>query len=246
MCQDVGAFSSTVVETPFHKTSFDFPNLRIDMTDTRIGQIKYLNHPQAGENLDEKLLNSLHQKTRNIVRKGMKGDFIVSHGISREIISELHKIHKENILAVNGIPKPRVVFEAIAEIFDYERDFRIYFAKKGDEIISALLVFYFKDTVEYFCPVIKKAFRKEQPLSLLIFTAMRDAMTERGSTIWNWGGTWQSQESVYKFKARWGSEDFPYKYYITIKSGFDISSLQKAKLLNEYKFFYTVPFGKLN
>ena len=52
-----------------------------------------------------------------------------------------------------------------------------------------MLLFYFKDTVEYFVPAIDIEWRKEQPLSALIHIAMYDAIKEKKIVKWNWGGT---------------------------------------------------------
>ena len=52
--------------------------------------------------------------------------------------------------------------------------------------VAALLLFYFNKTVEYFTPVTVHEYRNFQPMSLIVFEAMRDAIN-RGMTNWNWG-----------------------------------------------------------
>jgi hypothetical protein len=82
--------------------------------DERIGQITKLPEPSSSvERIENELLALYHQKTRNMVRKGMKSGFSVSHSDSEKVMEALHRIHDENILAAGGIPKPRHVFEAI-------------------------------------------------------------------------------------------------------------------------------------
>ena len=61
---------------------------------------------------------------------------------------------------------------------------------------------------------------------------------------WNWGGTWLSQDGVYRFKSRFGAIDKEYKYYIKVNNQ-DIYNSTKEYLLSEYGNFYTVPFERL-
>ena len=110
-----------------------------------------------------------------------------------------------------------------------------------------MLLFYFKDTVEYFIPAIDIEWKKEQPLSALIHIAMYDAIKEKKIVKWNWGGTWTTQKGVYHFKSRWGAKDLPYFYYSKIF--FDekkISFITPKELLKSYPFFYTIPFSNFN
>ena len=55
----------------------------------------------------------------------------------------------------------------------------------------------------------------EQPLSVIIFNAMKDAVMEKIAK-WNCDN-WKSQEGVYRFKSRWGAEDVFYDYNIISK-----------------------------
>ena len=48
-------------------------------------------------------------------------------------------------------------------------------------------------------PVVNSEARSLQPTSAIIYFAMNDTR-ERGFKLWNWGGTWASQDGVYKFK----------------------------------------------
>ena len=62
--------------------------------------------------------------------------------------------------------------------------------------------------------------------------------------IWNWGGTWLSQEGVYRFKNRWNSNNIEYRY-MTYLNNKDILKASKEELLEEYKNFYVCPFSEL-
>jgi len=244
-CAEIGAILSTVIESPLDGEREFYSSLKSEYFDDRIGQISEL--PVAPlETVEAELLALFHQKTRNLVRKGLKAGFDVSREGSRQAFESLHGMHQKNIAAIGGLAKPIEIFDAIATEFEYGMDYQIYLAHKDAELASALLVFYFKDVVEYFTPATLEKYRGDQPLSLLIFSAMKDAITERSARLWNWGGTWLSQDGVYHFKSRWGTKDFPYRYHITTHGNSpDVRSLSKSELISGYPYFYTVPFCEL-
>jgi len=65
-----------------------------------------------------------------------------------------------------------------------------------------------------------------------------------GYKWWNWGGTWLTQDGVYRFKNKFGAVDKEYKYFIKINNR-DIYNSSKEELLKEYDNFYVIPFDKL-
>ena len=72
---------------------------------------------------------------------------------------------------------------------------------------------------------------------------MTDASVQ-GYAWWNWGGTWLSQEGVYRFKSRWGTKDMPYRYFTSVHNP-EILKVSPAELLAWYPSFFTVPFSVL-
>ena len=75
---------------------------------------------------------------------------------------------------------------------------------------------------------------------------MCDAIKERKSQSWNWGGTWKNQDGVYNFKKKWGAEDHIYKYYINYAAKNVKNKINRDILSKDYPFFYTIPFSELN
>ena len=243
-CQKHQVVCSTLIESPFERNREAYSNYQPDYFDERIGQITSLPQFCKNDEIEDSLLRIYDGKRRNRIRKALKQGFIVSHNGSKKTFEALHALHEENIRGIGGLSKPWSVFEAIRDVFIYDQDYRIYFTTDNNQIVSAMLVFYFKGMVEYFIPATLKAYRSRQPLLLLIFTAMRDAIRERKSTHWNWGGTWLSLQGVYKFKADWGATDYPYRYHIkSYKGAKFFSGMNKIDLLNGYPYFYTVPFS---
>ena len=239
---------STVIDTPF--SNFEVPikeKIKFQFRDYRIGQVTYLQQDEDPAKIEEKLLGSYHQKTRNAVRKGLRSGLIFRNDQNEKALDTLYLLHKENIQSMGGIPKPRSFFNVIDRQMKYNEDYRIYYAQSvSGEIVCALMLLYFKDTVEYFVPATAKAWRSSQALSALIHLAMLDSVRERKARIWNWGGTWPNQLGVKQFKSRWGTEDHPYNYYTSIfDQNINLSEVSPNSLLSGYPWFYTVPFSAL-
>ena len=73
---------------------------------------------------------------------------------------------------------------------------------------------------------------------------MLDAVVEKKMQLWNWGGTWLSQNGVYQFKSRWGTKDYPYFYHVRVvdPAGM-LEEVREDELLASYPYFYTIPFS---
>ena len=249
LCAKLRVAFATVIDTPFqsHERLLK-EKMAFQYTDDRIGQVTVLPTATDASPADEKLMALYHPKTRNIVRKALRGPFAFGHGSSPHILDDLHRLHDANLGSKGGVTKPRRFFSEIARNLECDVDYRVYTARndKG-AIVCALLLLYYKDTVEYFVPASDPAWKALQPLSALIHIAMRDAVIERGARRWNWGGTWTSQVGVHHFKSRWGTKDLPYRYYTRVSP--DVSRLEglsPPQLLAAYPWFYTVPFQALS
>ena len=210
LCREEKAVSATIISNPLACDMDLFDTCPASLIDERIGQFTHLPEIADRSDVSAALMDSFHPKTRNMIRKGNKSGFICSHNEGGCVLKCLYDIHVANM---RESAKPWSVFEAINKHFSYEDDYRIYTASKDGKIVSALLLFYYKDMVEYFIPATDSQYRSRQPLSHLIIRAMQDAVCERSCSIWNWGGTWLTQEGVYRFKSRWGAIDKRYKYY---------------------------------
>ena len=213
--------------------------LPCQLMDERIGQFTPL--PQ-GETAPQALMASFHYKTRNMVRKAEKLGVQVE--VNNEAMPFLVEVHEENMREIGGQAKSRNFFSAIPQHFRPDLDYRVYQARVGGEAAAALLVFYYNRTVEYYTPVVRKEHRDSQALSAIIFKAMCDA-AQAGYCWWNWGGTWLSQDGVYRFKSRWGTEDKRYRYCIKIGNP-ALLQAKRSDLLAAYPNFFTVPFSALS
>jgi len=234
--------AATLILDPWENRHLDLyaAALRPRYTDRRIGQVKTL--PEAGADLDDRLLYSFRKKTRNLVRKALKQGFALEVTDAEWAWRFLHTTHTENIAALGGRAKPWAHFEAMrAHIPAAWR--QIYVARLEGEAVAALLLLYYHQTVEYITPVIKHAYRPRQPLSFLIFHAMRGAV-EAGYRRWNWGGTWLSQKSLHRFKAGWGADDYPYTYLVNTGAEATIRA-HLQDLQAHFAYYYIFPYSQL-
>ena len=229
--------ASTVISNPLI-TNHNYENIKHEIKDHRIGQFTKIGF---SENHEEQLMNLFHYKTRNMVRKSQKQNLEVV--VDNSQIDFLFDTHKKNMAAIGGRAKIEIFFRTFSEIYKENEDYKIYVAKDNGVPIAALLLFYHNQTVEYYSPVIIEEHREKQPLSLLIFEAMKNA-SEGGYKLWNWGGTWASQDGVYRFKKRWGTDDINYYYYTQINNK-DILNASKETLLKEYPDVFVLPFQHL-
>ena len=228
--------SATLVSNPLDET--DYGALAHDLSDSRIGQFT----PIAFEtNHAERLMDSFHHKTRNMVRKAGKLGVTVER--DEGALEFVAAVHRENMAEIGGRAKSPRFFELVPAHFRAGADFKVYIASLGGEAVAGLLVFYFNRTAEYYTPVVRKGYRDTQALSLTIFSAMTDASRE-GFRRWNWGGTWANQDGVYRFKKRWGTVDHPYHYYTRLRN-VALRNLDAKSLLDAYPDFYVLPFSAL-
>lgn len=228
--------SITFVDNPVrHPDNFYEQCLQMDATDYRISQITDITVTNTGS-IEEQLMAKFHSKTRNMIRKSFKSKFSIAIDNTFLGFEKIHAIHSENMKIIGGKEKSLTVFESLYQSFQPGKDYQIYFAYKNGEIAAGLLLFYYKNYCEYYTPVINEKFRSDQPLSRIIFHAMREAV-QRSVQYWNWGGTWITQEGVYLFKKRWGATDTRYNYYTKVFNN-NILSCSLDSIIKNAAYYY--------
>jgi len=238
LVSEPGLAAATVIGTPLEPFG-SLDGITGDLTDARIGQLTSLDATKAAH---EGLMDSIHSKTRNMVRKAASTGVEVA--VDGTALGELAAIHADNMATIGGRPKPDEFFDLVPRRFAEGREWAVFTGRLRGEVVAALLVFYFNGIAEYFTPAVREEHRSSQALSLVVFEAIRDA-ARRGMRWWNWGGTWSSQESVHRFKSRWGTVDLPYEYRTTVVDR-RLLDLSADDLLRSYPFFYVLPFGALH
>jgi hypothetical protein len=243
LCKMKKAFSCTIIDNPFEKDQSIYKLFNANLYEKRTGQITKLPVCENEVDCKEKLLKLFHSKTKAMIRKGLNSNFKIVVDNSLESFDSLFKIHRSNMLRIGGKHKKKIIFDTIFRVFKPNEEYRIYNAKYNDETISSLLVFYHKDMVEYFCPATELKFKDKQPLSVLIFMAMKDSILDKKSLFWNWGGTWLTQVGVYRFKSKWGTIDYNYNYHIKTFFDFKKNEYSANDLTQNYENFYTLPYS---
>ena len=153
-------------------------------------------------------------------------------------------LHAATMARIGATPKSDAFFAAVETQFGAAHA-PILLAEHEGAVIGALLLLRGGGWVEYFVPASDPELRQLQPMSLLVHHAMRDAV-ERGERYFNFGGTWESQTEVYRFKARFGAKDHPYRYWTRLYRPVDgYRALGKEGLLDAFPGFYVLPFDAL-
>jgi len=226
--------TATIISNPFHPAPC--AQVRHHHRDERIGQMTDLDFE---ENVEAALMRVIEPSARRNIQKALREGIEVT--IDNGQFDFLRKVHEENIHAVGGRPKPDKFFSLVDHCFQAGSDYNLYVARRGEDPIGALLVFYYHGVVEYFVPATVEACRSFQPLALTVFRAMVDA-SRQGLKLWNWGGTWLAQEGVYRFKRKWAAVERRYVYYTFVKNR-EIYGRQPEELLAEYPHFFVIPFS---
>jgi CelD/BcsL family acetyltransferase involved in cellulose biosynthesis len=228
--------AATLVPNPFCDEPRQVPVH--NMVERRISQ----RTPIAFESDHEAaLMAAIDSSTRRNVRKARAAGVEVSSEAAA--MPELVRIHRANIEALGGLAKDASFFGAVERLFEHGRDYRLWVARVDGVVVAALLLFYFNGTVEYFTPAVEHDHRSTQPLAAILIDAMTDA-SQRGYHRWNWGGTWETQEGVYRFKRKWGAVERPYEYRIQLNDR-ELLSWPAERLKEHFPHFFVVPFSSL-
>ena len=215
---------TTVIENPFFPLDEEtFKENGFIVEDDRIGQLTYL----------PKKMEDFHQKTRNAIRKGQKIELSIDNKIDNDSWAWMQEVHEKSINKLGGKPKSKKIFESLRKNFGDKVE--LWTGSSGEELIAGVVIIKYENTIEYFTPVVEEEFRDSQALSALIYDLMEN-FSMQGFKLWNWGGTWRSQEGVYRFKNRWGAEDMVYRYFNKKKEDISEESLEEFK--EKFPFFY--------
>lgn len=232
-----GVAAATIIENPFDRGQHPAWSDR-DLRDQRIAQWTEL--PDE-PNFPDALLARIDSSARRNVRRALGAGITVA--VDNDAFNFLAQSHCQNMEEIGGRPKPAVFFDAVRQHMIAGEDYRIYIARHDNTTIAVLLMFYFKTFAEYIMPTTLVAQRVLQPTAAILHRAMCDAQAE-GRRVWNWGGTWLTQEGVYRFKHKWGAQEANYSYHVFVKNS-ALARQSAPSLITDYPYFYTLPFTAL-
>jgi hypothetical protein len=226
------AAAATVVLNPFGQQD---PPVVWTHADLRIGSMTHL-PPSADA---EAIVGLIDPSARRNYQKASRLPITVAE--EPDAFDLLYEIHFENMDAIGGRVKSRDFFRAVAVHFEAGRGYRLYVARHQGEAVAALLVFLAGRCAEYFTPATRLAYRDMQPSALLLVRAMQDASAS-GFRLWNWGGTWVTQQGVARFKSKWGGDVRRYRYLTRVNEP-ALLDAEAADLGRDYPHFYVYPFA---
>lgn len=221
--------SATVIENPFGAVA---PAPAHTLVDERIAQFTDLR--------GDPMARAESSARRNVRRAEAAG---ITVRIDPDALQRLYELHDANIRALGGRPKQRAFFDLVGTRLREGDEWRLFAAYRNGEMVAGLLLFYFGTTVEYFTPAIDHRHRAEQPLAAILAEAIPDA-AERGFERWNWGGTWLSQESLLRFKRKWGAEERRYRYFVQLNRD-ELLDETPESLRERFGDFFVLPYSAL-
>lgn len=200
--------------------------------DERISQVTYWTDDPP-EDL-EGLFHKFHVKHRNAIRKGLATGQEVRLTSSTEDWEYLISQHEIGIGRLGGMSKSREVFEALRK--HLSGLIRLHCGYTNGRRTAALLSLRYGSTIEYFVPVVDLEWRNSQVLPHLVAAVMLSDIQD-GVSAWNWGGTWNAQSGVFRFKNRFGATNRPYRYFHWCNGA--VASAEPSYLLKSYPYWYT-------
>ena len=230
---------STIITSPFDRDILFYEdNLDYKFRDYRLGHIKEFDI--SFNDSEESMLRTIRRIRRRAITKSKK-NLKLEYSNNFKDISELHRKNIEE----RGVFKPFRFFELIKKYFK-EGEYELSYALMNGERIAGVLVFHFKDTVEYFSTGFDIEYKSEQATTFLIYEVMKKSIG-KGFKYWNFGGTTlPAQKGVADFKKSWGSYEYPYYYYTMKHREIDeIMNLNAEEILEKYKWFYVLPFSEI-
>jgi len=159
---------------------------------------------------DEENLLAIPRKQRAVVRKTLKGG-LCSHDDGE--IDVFFRIYSESVRNLGTPVFPKRYFIALREAFPDDSD--ILVIRHGTEPMSAVMNFYFRDTVMPYYGGGRKAARRNGANDFLYWEVMRRAAT-RGYRRFDFGRS-KAETGAFAFKKNWGFEPewLEYEYFLS-------------------------------
>jgi hypothetical protein len=185
-------------------------------TDDRLWhQDIYKHHYITLDREPEKLRQSFDRtNVRQRIRRALNSNLTVEEAEHASDMDDFYKLHILTRKKLGLPPQPLNFFKHLWDIFAPSRQLTLLFAKKDNEILSSIILFKFRDRVSVEFLASNEAFMCFSPNHMLFWSAIQDACKE-GYKIFDFGRTSVTNESLMKFKKRWGAEvvDLPQYFY---------------------------------
>jgi len=226
---------SCVITSPFDDTAPELVEwYQGDFHDHRIGQITPL-----GEFADEEQLRrAISHGAIYSFKKGRK--LCELRDLSLDDLELVEAIHREHMAAIHGTPKSRRFFEEIFRL----KGSRVRGIFHRDRLVAFIIFIYYRNLVNYYTLGYTAENHQVEGTAYCIYQTMQEALAA-GYEYFDFGGTWENQDNIYRFKRKYAARDYPYHYLIREYQPHRVRELGRAGILNRYPGFYVLPFDAL-
>jgi hypothetical protein len=247
----IDALCLTVITSPFAEAAHHQKVQRwVEPTfvDERCCQVAHL--PEYGgegqEQYRERIMGSIEKRARTAYRKVVKTGMTLGRAETEAEVLEFAAVHHANIGGKGGVFKTEAFFRLIygmSRAAPGEAELAV--VRDGEKFVGGVVLFRFRDTVEYHTTALREEYRSIGPLNQIIVESMvRDGMT--GTRYWNFGGTWKSQSGVYMFKQSFGAQDHAYFYFTRFFRDLErIKQFTPEEVVTGYPLCFVIPFSEL-
>ena len=233
--QETSFASLNIVSNWYNQVDLNSSSISFNVIE-RINAVKEL---EGIEGIENEALSTYHSKTRNIVRTTLKNDFEFCD--LSDQFDNITKIYFDEMNLRKRFSKPIGFWEYLIKNKNAQLDYVIYGAKKEGKILGFVLFIYNEKLgqVEYFIPGSTPEGRKYNVNYFLIHSAIIEFSKQKFDTI-HFGGSQTNQIDLIRFKQRWGSQTYSYKYFNTYSK--KLEELPNNSLAEEAPYFYVKPF----
>jgi len=159
---------------------------------------------------EEKLLEAIGKKNRNLVRKAEKEEVTVDEVRDSQDVASFYDVYARTMKQLGTPPYPRPFYEYIHSLLSPTKKAAILLARRADEVIGGAVFLRFGATLYYLAGVSPKEHLSYAPNTLLVYRGLLQGVTE-GFKLFDFGRT--STEGVYNFKKAWGGTEKQLTYY---------------------------------
>lgn len=181
---------------------------------------------------EQEILSSIKKKQRANVRQSLKNN-LVAEKISD--VDSVHRIYSESVRNLGTPVFPKKFFASLKSTFGDDVD--LMSVKKDGVPVSAVLSFYYKDTVLPYYGGGSPDARQLKSNDFMYYTLMCRAKTEKGSNIFDFGRS-KNDSGSGKYKKTWGIEPQPLYYYCQLIEANSLPNLSPDN--PKYKYFIQV------
>ena len=198
--------------------------------------------------LDEEPLSNVSSRRRYVIKREVRQaqeELTINCECDEARLEEWYSIYAERFAEIGAAPVPKAFFENARRILFPAGNGKFWFAFHEGRLIGGTLLVHNRHVMDYLSTAFCTRDRGYNPGNLIIAEALRWA---RQQTIryFNWKSAPSRDSGVYRYKARWGSEESSH-YFLTRITG-DIGRLRKvglATVKQAYLGHYVMPYEAL-